>query len=271
MLFCLSSNLMLFNFFLILLIRQKINITFFHTCIQIPSYMRTWQLFLIIGALLLCGTQSAEAQRRRFAPKQRFHIGVITGVNLSQVDGDGTAGYNKRGVTAGLQGIALLTPRLNLVTELLYTQKGSQIDYKDVVYSRNKRLLSVNYAEVPFLLRMKLLPVDTELKQIELDIGFSFARLVHSRVDENSARVRHSFSDLELDFERNEINAIVGMQTEVFKNFNLGARANIGVSKFYVLPSAAEVYNRAALLGTTPPPLFFRNYLATIYVSYQLY
>ncbi|MEM1328863.1 MAG: porin family protein [Bacteroidota bacterium] len=233
--------------------------------------MKTFSPILCILLLILIGSQSAEAQRRRFTPKQRFHVGITTGLNLSQVDGDSFVGYDKTGLMAGLQGVAVLTPRLSLVTELLYTQKGSRVEYKDALHPRKERLLSVNYAEVPFLLRIKLLPPDTEQKQIELETGFSFARLIHSRIEEEPSRVRYPFTDLELDFERHEFNALVGMHIEIFKDFNLGARASIGISKFYVGEERGDVTTIEALIGFQPPPAFFRNYLATIYVNYQLY
>lgn len=221
--------------------------------------------------VLIFLVQTVFAQQKRFNPKQRFHIGVITGLNLSQIDGDRYTGYDKAGLLVGLQGIAVLTRRLDLVTELTFSQKGSRIPYPAALYPRNERLLGVDYAEVPFLLRIKLLHPSSEQKSIELETGFSFARLISSRVEEDITRVRYAYSDLETTFRRNEFNAIVGMHVEVFKEVNLGLRANMSFSKFYVDNETSPLTPLQVLNGVTQPPAFFRNYLLTIYANYQIY
>ena len=80
----------------------------------------------IIGMILLFSLQ-ASAQKRRFNPKQRFHAGLIVGLNLAQLDGDRFNGYDKRGLMGVLQGIALIIRRVSLITELLYRQIGSRV------------------------------------------------------------------------------------------------------------------------------------------------
>lgn len=226
---------------------------------------------LILLSIFLFFVQSLLAQKRRFNPKQRFHAGIITGLNLSQIDGDRYTGYNKLGVLAGLQGVAVLTRRMDVVTELTFSQKGSRIPYIGAVHQRNERILTLNYAEVPFLLRIDVLPPDSEQKNVELEIGFSFARLIGSRVDENLSQVRYPYSELEIDFRKNDLNALIGMHIEIFKDLNLGLRANMSLNKFYVNEEATPLDRFQILNGVLPPPSFFRNYLLTIYANYQIY
>ncbi|MEM6697615.1 MAG: hypothetical protein AAF806_16255 [Bacteroidota bacterium] len=111
-------------------------IIFFSFCFLLPSF--------------------SDAQTRRFNPKQRFHAGIITGVNLSQIDGDDYSGYDKLGIMGGLQGIALLNRRTKLVTELLYSSKGSRVENELIFQPQKNRVLAVNYAEVPILIRFCL-------------------------------------------------------------------------------------------------------------------
>ncbi|MEM8528578.1 MAG: outer membrane beta-barrel protein [Bacteroidota bacterium] len=225
----------------------------------------------ILGMLLLFALQ-ATAQKRRFNPKQRFHAGIIVGANLSQIDGDRFSGYDKRGIVGGLQGIAVISRRINLVTELLYSQKGSRIEYNDLLFTEKKRILGLNYAEAPILVRIKLISDLENYRPLELETGFSIARLLSSDIREELNRLDYSFTEVATDFKRTDLNYIIGMHFELLPNFNLGVRSNISLTNFYQDELTEEEKRQRARFGNSSGPYtLFRNYHLSFYASYQIY
>ncbi|MEN0047634.1 MAG: outer membrane beta-barrel protein [Bacteroidota bacterium] len=214
-----------------------------------------------------------DAQRKRFNPKQRFHAGVIVGANFAQIDGDNFTGYDKGGITGGLQGVALITRRVELVAELLYSQKGARVEYKDVLHPRKERILGLNYAEAPILVRINLVPNLEKNKPIELETGISIARLIQTNIEENVNRLQYSFTGVADNFRRTDINYIIGMHVGILKDFNLGLRANSSLTKVYVNENPSIITNleRRVGIGLERPYNFFRNYHLTLYASYQIY
>jgi hypothetical protein len=59
------------------------------------------------------------------ANAQTFGAGVFTGVNFSQIDGDGSAGYNKAGLESGLMGLVYFTSRWHGRISIAYSERGA--------------------------------------------------------------------------------------------------------------------------------------------------
>ena len=159
------------------------------------------------------------------------------------------------------------------MAELLYAQKGARVEYLDGASSGKERILGLNYAEAPILIRIDITPNLDEKRynRIELETGFSFAGLVQTSVEENLNRVNYSFTDASNEFKRNDINFIIGIQTEIFKNMKLGIRSSTALTKLYVNEEAVPAIRGQAQFGFTPPYNFFRNYHLSLYASYQIY
>ncbi|MEL6941785.1 MAG: porin family protein [Bacteroidota bacterium] len=225
----------------------------------------------IMGMILLFSLQAA-AQKRRFNPKQRFHAGIMFGLNLSQVDGDRFSGYDKPGITGGIQGIAVISRKVDLVAELLYSQKGSRVEYEDVFFRKKERILGLNYAETPILVRIKLIPSTDNYKPLEIETGFSISRLIATNIEEEVDRVDFSFTDITEQFKKTDLNYILGMHLELFPNFNLGVRTNTSLTRFYINDRAEEEKSLRARFGyTNGPYTLLRNYHLSLYVNYQIY
>lgn len=101
-------------------------------------------LLLLVITILL--RQTCLAQQKLFSTT------VFAGFTASQVQGDGLAGFDKPGLTAGFGVRARLNKTWGLGFELAYVQKGSRKvqdpDNDDHTYYR----MSLHYAEVPILL-----------------------------------------------------------------------------------------------------------------------
>lgn len=123
------------------------------------------QLCLILGLILTAGVQ---------VQAQRFEGGLVAGFNLSQIDGDKLAGFNKIGVTAGGKVGAILTDRWQLSLELLFSQQGASRTRSDDPSSAFDKI-RLNYVEVPVMINFK------EWK-FHVNAGVSYARLIDFEV-----------------------------------------------------------------------------------------
>jgi hypothetical protein len=105
---------------------------------------------------------------------QRFEAGLVAGINLSQIDGDRLAGFNKPGFNAGAKVATILSDRWQLSLEFLFSQQGaSRSKYDDPSSAYDK--IRLNFVEVPVMINFK------EWK-FHLSGGVSYARLIDYQV-----------------------------------------------------------------------------------------
>jgi hypothetical protein len=137
------------------------------------------RLFNTIFIILCCSLASVQLN----AQAQRFKAGIIVGFNASQLDGDAYAGYNKLGFVGGLSGVILLTDKMYVNTELLYSQRGSTSSL--VAGNTNDPFkITANFIEIPLLFNYKdWLDTEGEFYKLHFHGGFSYGRLISSKVD----------------------------------------------------------------------------------------
>lgn len=216
----------------------------------------------------------AQQRKKPFRPKQRFEMGLLLGMNLSQIDGDDYVGYDKVGVIGGIEGVVLLTRRMNIAMQLLYNQKGARVHNDNLIRNTKERILQVDYAEVPLIIRYQLNQPDEFRKTIlTFEGGITYGRLINTRIEEEVNLVRRPFTDIESEFNSNEFSMLVGISVEVFKGFNLGVRGTSALSRMYL---DEEELNRPVTIqdqiaGRIKPYSFLRNYYITLYARYDLY
>lgn len=105
---------------------------------------------------------------------QRFEAGLVAGLNLSQIDGDRLAGFNKPGLVAGVKVATILSDRWQVGLEMLFSQQGSSRTRQDDPASAYDKI-RLNAVEVPVLLQFK------EWK-FHIGGGVSYARLIDFQV-----------------------------------------------------------------------------------------
>ncbi len=108
------------------------------------------------------------------ADAQRFKGGVIAGFNLSQIDGDDLAGFNKIGVNSGIYSSMILSDRWQLSLELLFSQLGSNQNTNDGFNAAFDKI-NLNVVEVPVLLNF------LEWK-FHVQGGISYNRLISKKI-----------------------------------------------------------------------------------------
>lgn len=204
-------------------------------------------LFLLIGILFLPNGLGAQNFKKRKGSDPRFKIGVIMGLNAAQIDGDNQIGYRKMGIGAGLRGIAVISPNLELSFELLFSQKGSKPSSNT---SRIDALtFNLNYAEVPVLLNILGKEGWDEFRPLHFQVGASFSRLLSSSVKEARNRplkeLEVPYKTLEENLNSNEINIVLGATYYFSKHIGFGLRHSYALTQLFNTDDYPEVANNS--------------------------
>ncbi len=116
----------------------------------------------------------------------RFGGGFILGINAAQLDGDFSAGYNKKGINAGLRGITYLNDRWKITTDLLYSQRGAVTSTSE---TSKERYCQLDYLEVPVILKFGDWEKETangkKYDKVNFGAGLVYSRLFKTTANEN--------------------------------------------------------------------------------------
>ena len=114
---------------------------------------------------------------------QTFEAGLIGGVNLSQLHGDGLAGFNQIGLNVGGRIAVQTSERWKWNIDILFSQKGSNKSADDPnSFFDSYRL---NYAEVPIMISFLDWADDSEdgnFYKLHFTGGIAVGRLVNFKV-----------------------------------------------------------------------------------------
>jgi hypothetical protein len=126
----------------------------------------------------------------------RFKAGLIAGINAAQLRGDESTGFKKLGLTGGISGIAVLDERMDLIVEILYSQRGST---QQLIAGSQDQIQKyfLNYIEVPVLFGIKdWYNQEREDYNLQFYGGLSYGRLIDGAVN-FSAEHRELLTDNE--------------------------------------------------------------------------
>ena len=184
------------------------------------EYLKTFCFIIFIKILII---NDLEAQ-------SRFRGGVVAGFNAAQLDGDAAAGYHKVGLNTGLRVLIELGGRLELCTEILYSQRGSRTTENESAITRS---CTLNYLEVPVLLNIrdwkKAGSDGVEFYKASFSAGISYGRLFKATSSSNftHAAVLDKFST-------NDVSFMAGI--------NYNANRHLGFS-MRIAKSMARIFN----------------------------
>lgn len=99
---------------------------------------------------------------------QRFHGGLLAGMNVSQIDGDTWAGFSKAGFVGGAYVFTDFTEKWGAQLEIKYSSKGSA----SPKYSYDNIKFRLRYIEIPILANYNI--VKKFAVHGGLSIGFLF-------------------------------------------------------------------------------------------------
>lgn len=159
---------------------------------------------------LLLFSQNSNAQ-------QRFRAGLTAGVNLSQIQGDKTGGYNKMGLVGGLRVLTLLTEKSDLSVELLFSQRGSRNDKSEPFIIQ----IDLNYVEVPFTYNYKdWYDEEGDYYKVQATGGFAFSRLLDATHEDSTGKP----VDMTGDFNTNDVGIVLGAEFFFSKHWSISGR-----------------------------------------------
>jgi hypothetical protein len=160
---------------------------------------------LILCFLVVIGIE-AQAQYIRGA--------LISGVNLTQVDGDEVFGYHKAGLQIGASAIIQFNNKWGVSIENIFNQKGAN---QSALYSEQpdgSYHLHLNYVEVPLLLQY------TDRDRITVGAGLSWGNLV--KVSEINKRDTATLMDG--TYKKYDWSLLGDLRFRLYKNFKLNLR-----------------------------------------------
>ena len=157
---------------------------------------------IIIVSVLLLFNITAFTQM-----ENRFEGGVLLGLASTQINGDGYAGYNRVGWTAGFFLERQYKDRWTFLTELAYITKGSLQPPNTLSGNFNTLKIRLNYVEMPFIFKY-------HIKKFRVMAGPSIGFLVGEK------QFRDGVEAVGLDviigpFKKFEISSQIGVEYEV--------------------------------------------------------
>lgn len=114
------------------------------------------------------------------AQAQRFKAGFNVGLTAAQINGDDSAEFNKLGLSAGLRAYTILTPKSDIIIEILFSQRGSRTKFGN---NSNipSQLIKLNYIEVPIIYTIKdWYQADDDYYKMHFQAGLSYGRLFNT-------------------------------------------------------------------------------------------
>ncbi len=174
-----------------------------------------FSLFVVFGTSNHTFAQEEELFENRF-----FYGGLIFGGNLTQVDGDNFAGFNRFGFNTGTIVYMKLHRQTALSLEILLSQKGSVAS--KAIYLANgstiqKYGIDLTYAEVPVMINF------FDKHKSNFGIGLSYAQLAKSN-EYVTADPPLAYDQEKHPFNKSDINILAGGNLRLYKGLYFNIR-----------------------------------------------
>jgi hypothetical protein len=191
----------------------------------------------IFFAFVLALPLSAQKQKQDdFDPNEKppfVRAALIGGMNISQVDGDGIAGFRKFGANGGAAAYVNLTKGFNASFEILYSMRGAKSSGNETIRDGRKLVLNLDYIEVPFMVHYN------DRDKAIFGLGVSWNTLVRSNVDPAILADDVTFKRASLDF-------VGGVTFLIKKRYGINLRYSYSLT-----PTATAVSNGTTGIRTT--------------------
>jgi hypothetical protein len=173
--------------------------------------------------------------------KQRFYAAGVFGLNMAQIDGDYNSGYRKPGIQAALRGVALLTDKIYLATEMSFSQQGAISESSPRMERKIKGVedlnIRLNYVEVPILLGFRSKKINKSFYRNEWQFGVSIAQLMGQKIEHQiNYRDVEVLLKYEPLFNDRIISGLIGYKVNMDSHWGLGFRHNLALTYFFKNP-----------------------------------
>lgn len=180
---------------------------------------------IICAILVICAifTTNLSAQNR-------FKAGVVAGINVAQIRGDDTGGFNKFGLVGGVRAITILKEKMDVSMELLYSQRGSRTNRTEEDRLGRDVEIDLNYVEVPVLFNYKdWLNEEDNFYHVQANIGFAYSRLINA----TAAGVTNDYIDEVENFNEDDFSVVLGAEYFITSKFSISARWVTSINLLY--------------------------------------
>jgi|GEM_PF-263289 len=200
-------------------------------CAKVSKNSATMGMNTLRLLFFFCFFYSAvQAQDARV---RRFNAGAVLGFSASQIDGDNSSGYNKPGLIAGLHTTIFLNKRFDTSIEFLFAQRGSQSEIIKDQDNPGAFSMTLNYIEVPLQIHVKDWFVEDDegvYHKISLDAGFSYARFMSSKIDNEFSALNEVAPDF---VNKNDFSFILGTSFYANRHWGFNFRWVRGITSVY--------------------------------------
>ena len=214
---------------------------------------------IIVWAFLSLQTTSLHAQ-------SPFKAGVSIGVNLAQIDGDHQFGYDKKGFGYGIRGGVAVRKNFDIMTELLYVQKGASPKSSQPFDSRRAEI-ELKYAEVPLLFSYHFKKNELGFYKWTIQAGASYGRLLKSTSVVTKKSMLDSLATVSLsqeNYKKTDISFIIGLTYNIRSNLGINVRHSVSLTTLYDNP---DFNTPTTTAKRAEKYMSFRNY----FLSFQIY
>jgi len=173
-------------------------------------------LLLLIVPILTFSQKNDIAKEPFRKEGQLFKGYVVAGLNMNQIDGDRSAGYNIVGANIGVGTFITYTDKFSNSLEISYTMRGAKsiMNYKQS--HPQFFYYQMDYVEIPLLFNYH------DFKIAIFQAGFSFNHIIRTDFKEG-------FNPLIVDFYNWNIDAVVGATFLIKKHWGINFKYNYSI------------------------------------------
>jgi hypothetical protein len=154
---------------------------------------------------------------------QRFNGGMVVGMNVSQIDGDAWAGYNKAGLVAGAYIFTKFNNNWGSQLEIVYSSKGSA----QTINNPSNRKIRLQYIELPILATYDF------SEKFQAHAGASIGYMFSAAQNDG-----YGYEEFE-QFDKFGVEACIGIKYNIFDNLGASFRFSYSVVPIYAQYSGA--------------------------------
>ncbi len=186
---------------------------------------------LLVFSLVLGSFQGTSAQSD--VTDRRFQADVVIGVNFSQLDGDGIAGFNKAGIKAGLDISYPTSATKGWTLGLYFDQRGSSTSLiRTNVFDQ---FIALQYLSMPISLYSKSWYQD-DIDRYKVKV---FGSIIPARLFSSSSDNPTFDNDVD-NFKKWDVSFQVGVSYGIGRNASVRLAAERSILKIFRIPNSTE-------------------------------
>lgn len=181
--------------------------------------------FALVLSLPLAAQRQSQNEDDPNEKPPFIRAALIAGMNVSQVDGDGIAGFRKFGANGGAAAYVNIHKGFNASFEILYSMRGAKSSANETIRDGRKLILDLDYIEVPIMVHYN------DRDKAIFGAGIVWNTLVRSKVDP-------SILADDVVFKRTTLDVVGGVTFLIKKRYGINLRYTYSIT-----PAANAVDN----------------------------